>query len=427
MPQRSKPDTALKTPEQETNISLLLYGAEGIFLPNSTIENAYRFEADPQTGRLALANPNNTLSRERRLRYDLSTQFAEIVDGSMRTEFELKYSGQDLIGEDGSSMDEITQKSLSIGQKMAEAHPFFEFEARRRRHEREEFGELLQMADGKGPNAMIVVSDFPAELYGQPEDVGGYNVKRKQTMLRVMTRKADGSLRMYSQSLDRSDRQALEKIYAYFGQKPEEGELLGQRIRAHVAEGEEDQVADNLTKVYDQSLTNRLGGNWYAGRQPIDYRNTYEFVVRQNDLINHCIEMDKRGTLDNQYMYDIAATMQDRFDKELKDGAISTFTRPDIASLRYEVMQAGFDARLEGRAFSGCGLTFKANNLMTGGLKNILNLSGFSNSVTENCTFISQSCPQCGESNVKTTVTSDGKTRHISGACGCSVNVPVEN
>lgn len=334
--------------------------------------------ANSHIGRLVLASPNTfQTSPEQQLRYDLTTLFAEMVDGNMRTEFELQFDGDDLIGEDGRGMDEITAKSLADAKKMAKQYPF---EVRRRHHERDEFKELIEMAGGKGPNTMVVVSDFPAELMDAKEDVGGYNVTRQQTMLRVIYRQPGSNIiRMYSQTLDGSNRQALEAIYRRFGIKPPEGELLGERIRIDLTDKEQFELTDKVTETYDQNLAEQFGGNWYAGRRPADYRNTYDFVCAQTDLINECMRLNTLGWLNDDYRYKISATMQKRFEGYKKgDVVTSRQTLSELSILHREIALAGQQAYLEGRSFSGCGATMHGGRGRSS-FKSQLKLSGYGN------------------------------------------------
>ncbi len=331
-------------------------------------------------GRLALASPNQGL-REQQLRYDLTTQFAELVDGNMRTNFELRFNGHDLVGEDGRSMDKITHKSLNEAKKMANLNPDWQYEVRRREHERAEFDEIIEMAQGKGPNTMIVVSDFPPELMDAKEDVGGYNVRRKQTMLRVIFRQPGSNvIHMYSQSLDGSNRQALEAIYALFGIEPEPGELLGQRIRTDLTAQEQFELTDKVTSVYDQNLTEQLDGHWYAGRRPADYRNTYDFVYAQTDLIDECVRLNNLGWLNDKFMYGVSAEMQRRFIRYKKDVADSQplIGQVNLTTLHRDIEAAGLWASQRGMAFSACGVTMRAKGIKSS-FKSQLKLTGYGN------------------------------------------------
>lgn len=357
------------------------------------------------------------------LRYDLQTQFAELVDGNMRTNFELRFNGYDLIGQDGRGMNKITADALNEAEEMAKLYPDLWFEKRRRGLEREEFHELLEMAQGKGPNTMVVVSDFPAELVDATEDVGGYNVTRQQTMLRVLICKPDGNVQMYSQSLDGSNRQGLEAVYSRFGIEPEVGELLGHRIRVDLKPEQQNTLSDELTGVYDRNLTAQFGGQWYAGRRPADYRNTYDFVCQQNDLIEECVRLDNLGWLNDSIMYKMSARMQERFETD-QQGEINVLLPQvaiDIAVLHREIEMAGARASQRGLSFSACGATLRANGL-NNSLDSLLKLAGYGNkSLDGDCEFISKKCPECNAENVKTRVTKISETqKHISGSCGCS-------
>jgi hypothetical protein len=368
--------------------------------------------------------PESTISeRERQLRYDLETQFAELVNGNMRTDFELRFNGHDLVGEDGRGMEEITATACRDANELAKKDPNLWFEIRRRSLERDELFELIEMAQGKRPNTMVVVSDFPTELMQAKEDVGGYNVSRKQTMLRVLVRKPDGNVHMYSQSLDGSNRQALEAIYARFGIQPEPGELLGQRINVDIPWSEQSVLVDELMGVYDRSLSDQFGGDWHGGRRPADYRNTYEFVCGQQDLIAECIRLNKHGWLNDEVMYKMAATMQKRFETYAEElGIVSPIMMNSNPRLLYqEIELAAAQARAAGMAFSACGATLRADG-PDGSTENSLEQAGYGNKSEDgDCEFMSKECPLCHAKNVKTMVKklSSGK-KHISGSCGCS-------
>lgn len=326
----------------------------------------------------------NQEERQLQQRYDLETQFAEIINGSMRTNFELRLNGYDLIGEDGRSMRAVADKSLIKAKDIAKQYPKLWFEVRRRNLERDEIHEAIEMAHGEGLNTMVVVSDFPEELTGAQEDVGGYNVTRKQTMLRILTRQPNGNIQMYSQSLDGSNREALEAIYAHFGVKPEAGELLSQRLRVDLPWEKQTKLIDELKGVYDNSLSEQFGGEWYAGRRPADYRNTYEFVGMQQDLIEECLRLDKLGWLNDSVMYKMSATMQKRF-ATAQQGNIGTLPHMasiDLAVLHKEIELAGTQARQTGASFSACGATLRADG-PDGSTENQMELAGYGNKTGE--------------------------------------------
>lgn len=293
---------------------------------------------------------------------DVTTWLAETLDGSMRTPFEYQFDGQELYADDGSALGHIFEDSIRDAAVLAARDPVLAFEQRRRGHELDEYHDMLAMARGELPNTMVVISDFPPELMDAREDVGGYNISRKQTMLRVLTWQ-NGRLQMFSQSLDGSNRQALEAIYTQFDVTPRAGELLGQRIHADLAPDDQAYLTDRLTGVYDRSLAAQMGGAWYAGRQEVQH-DTYKFVISQHQLIDYFVQAEMRGNLHNEDKYNAAALLSKRFE---------AYKRPEITiheadvliagmgrNLEWELHAAGQEAREVGKVFSGCGSSVAA-------------------------------------------------------------------
>ncbi len=350
----------------------------------------------------------------------------------MRTSFELSFDGQELFGQDGRALGDVTQDALYEAKRIVKNNPNLWFEIRRRSLEAEEIKLARQMARGELPNTMIIPSDFPAELEDSKEDIGGYNITRKQTMLRVLALKPDGNIQLYSQSLDGSDRTSLEAIYAHFGQMPEPGELLGQRIHVDLSPDEQVDLVDRLTGIYDRSMSSNYGGEWYAGRRPADYRNTYDFVCKQNDLVSECVRLRLSNELTDRRMYDLAATMQKRFKAKKQIAGSSWAYSVPISSelLHHEIKVAGTEARERGDTFSSCGGTLKSEDFDQS-TENQLELSGYGNKSSEDddCVYISKKCPECGIKNVRTTVSKIKGTnkKNISGSCGCSITVTIKN
>jgi hypothetical protein len=311
---------------------------------------------------------------------DVTTLFAEMVNGSMRTPFEYSFDGVELRARDGSIMREIFEESLEQAEQNAAQNPNLAFEVRRRRWEIDEHYDMLKMARDQLPNTMVVVSDFPAELMDAGEDIGGYNVTRKQTMLRVLT--WDGQrLHMHSQSLDGSDRPALESLYASLGYQPRDGELLGQRMHVQLDAVEQKFLLDKLTGVYDRQLAEQYGGSWYAGRAPAEagQLNTYDFVRQQHDLVQLALQQQSTGQLD---IYGLAAALERRFN-------LNIATRPADIMIRYldplhnlnqEILQASAVARTMGRVFSACGISVGAAELA---MNNELDEAGYGNKTKE--------------------------------------------
>lgn len=360
--------------------------------------------------------PETRVINEYERRYnDVTTLAAEMLDGSMQTSFEYEFDGQELYASDGSSIGEIFETAQADAYKIAKKDPRLACEIRRRGEDCElgEYKDMKAMASGQGPNTMIVTSDAPAELDEWGEDVGGYNFKRKQTMLRVITRLPNGNIQVTSQTLDRSDREGLEKIHEFFGQKPQPGELLGQRIKVDVEPERQELLTGELTREYDRALEEKFGGRYYAGRTPADRDNTYSFVRDQDDLVHQFIQNDQN----DGNLLGLIAALENRWNmskSNLGDTKAHFLKLFDGISPQHEIQFMADWASEQGKTYSGCGVTISG--------KNEIEALGYGNKVNsgsdEDCEFVSRECPECGEKDVKTKV-----TKHkITGDCGCSVS-----
>lgn len=313
--------------------------------------------------------------------HDVTTQFAELVDGSMRTSFPLYFDGAELKGSDGRLLLPVLETATADAVAIAAINPELGFEVRRRKHEEAEGADCVDLASGAGPNTLVVLSDFPAELYNSLSDVGGYNVTRKQTMLRIITKSPDGSITMVSQTLDHSDRKGLEAIYAQFGLEAQPGELLGQRIKVDLMPEAQEYLADALMGVYDRALSAQYGGEWYAGRRPADARNTYDFVLGQSDIVGETVRLKQSGMLSDKLMYDLAATMKKRFAGH-KEGIsyLGPFLQYEDPQLLWdEVKQAGGEARTRGDQMSACGVTLNSDGTLANSVEAMFEAAGYGN------------------------------------------------
>ncbi len=298
---------------------------------------------------------------EKRRYYDTVTWLAEVLPGSMRTPFEYRFDGRELYAQDNSPLEPIFADAI----EQSKVLPIYE--QRRRRIEYEEYQDMLAMARGDLPNTMVVVSDFPPELMNATRDVGGYNVTRKQTMLRVITRSADGKLKMYSQSLDGSNRKALESMYAFLGFDVRHGELLSQRIHTDIDKHEQELLVDQLMGVYDRSMQSQYGGCWYAGQRGVQSMNTYDFACQQQDLIQAYLAATA-GFTGGFRDYSLAAAVKDRYLNRLDPQIIERGSVPIAAHAMAlaEMNSAGNRAQARGEVFSGCGSSLGAAGSSSG-------------------------------------------------------------
>lgn len=309
---------------------------------------------------------------ETRRYYDTVTWLAEVLPGSMRTPFEYTYYNGELYGSDGSTIGTIFDNSIQ------EAKSLPSYELRRRLLEKEEYDDMLAMMRGDKPNTMVVVSDFPPELMVATQDMGGYNVARKQTMLRVLLRTTDNKLQMYSQSLDGSNRRALEAIYEHLGRNAQPGELLGQRISVDLATKEQEFLTDWLTAVYDRTLQAQYGGEWYAGQLNGRKHNTYDFVRSQQDLLTAYLATTS-GFTGGFRDYALAAAMKDRFIGRT-ESPVAEYKFSGVVAHQLslnEMYLAGNSAQQRGETFSGCGASIGRNSNL--GTESQLQSLGFGN------------------------------------------------
>lgn len=295
---------------------------------------------------------------EQRLYDDTTTWLAEAVEGSMRSEFTYQFDGRELYARDGSALSEIFSKAIDKADKLPVN---LAFEARRRRHEWREYEDMIAMAKGELPNTMLVISDFPEELIQEQKDVGGYNVTRKQTMMRVIRRNEQGEITVVSQSLEGSERESLEHLYNFLGvESPEEGELLGQRRHVHIDDpAHQELLADSLLREYDQSLQAKTGIRHYAGIQNAKPINTYNFVCEQTDLLSVYFGSSRTINDNEQLLGSIAAAISERYYKAMQGETVpvkQTNCRMQLpASVFNEIHQAATRAASQGKVFSGCG------------------------------------------------------------------------
>ncbi len=321
-----------------------------------------------------VTHPELQYDAEHRRYYDTVTWLAEVLPGSMRTPFEYRFDGHELYAEDGGALRPIFEDAMT----QAEQLPVYE--QRRRRIEFGEYEDMLAMARGELPNTMVVLSDFPPELMEAEEDIGGYNVARKQTMLRVITRTSDGKIKMLSQSLDKSDRTALEAIYTSLGFEAQPGEFLGQRMHLKLDEYDQEFLIDQLMGVYDRTL----GPDYYAGIQYFKKQNTYEFVREQQDLLQAYL-VTTNGFTGGDADYNLAAAVRARYLNRdgLNHGIVSMYHQYQGSAIAAHALAlaemdgAGSSARREGVVVSGCGKTISAQG--TSDTAEQLQQSGFGN------------------------------------------------
>ncbi len=289
---------------------------------------------------------------------DTVTWLAEVLPGPMRSPVEYLFDGHELYAPDGSAVEPIFDNATAEAALLPD---LFAFEYRRRLIEKTEYEDMITMMKSGSYNTMVVVSDFPPELENIHEDVGGYNASRKQTMLRVLTKTPKETLMMYSQTLDGSNRAALEAIYSSIGFVPKPGELLGQRMKFTADENEQEFLTDWLMGIYDRSLEAQYGGKWQAGMYSKRRQNTYDFVRQQRDLLSAYLA--STGSFTGEFIdYSLAAAMKDRY-CGITNAPELLFNKAGIvahAMALNEMRDSGRRAQARGDVYSGCGSSVAA-------------------------------------------------------------------
>lgn len=341
------------------------------------------------------------LGEQQRAYDDLTTWASEVLPGMMQTSFEFTCYDGELYGHDGLPLTPVFDDALKDAERKARHNPQLAFLVRRTRVERGELDEIKTMASEHGTNTIVVESEYPQELWNATEDIEGYDHVRKQTMLRVIYRRPDGTIVMVSQSLEGSNRQALEAIRESLGYTTDEGELLGQRMHFDLDPVDQEFLVDKLTGIYDRSLNQQFGGNYRAGwRVPAAhaYINTYEFVLAQSDLIDTFIA---NGEQSPQGLYGFAAAMQQRYERALSGQPLGFERQLFIGGLdpMMEMYQAAIEARANQKVFSGCGASIGPVGELSG--VSSLQEAGYSN-VTDEDEYgsLSFECPS-GHTNYR--------------------------
>ncbi len=338
------------------------------------------------TETLEAQTQDRVINPEIRARNDVETFLAEALNGNMTTSFYYRYdkNNEELVAEDGELISNIFENAILDAEQVIIKNPQLQFEVRRRKEEKNELEAMLSMMNGNLPNTMVVLSDFPEELMNSTDNVGGYNVSRKQTMLRIISKQEDG-ISVASRTLDGSYRVALEEIYASLEQpKPKRGELLGQRIHLDLNELEQAILIDKIVSTYDSTLHELTGVSYSAGMPLVDLDtriNTYDFVRQQNDLVNIAVRQVLSGDL-SVSPYAIVAAMTERYENIVTTRIFDTGTiiSGDIAIREFALMQeihgAGRRASIDKKVFNGCGSTLVPDEFS---VEDQLETSGYGN------------------------------------------------
>jgi hypothetical protein len=307
--------------------------------------------------------------------YDAITELAELTEGQMYAPIPLTFDSHDLYGPDGRSATETAVRGLEAARQKAEKNPNLQFDVERAEHELNEVLEAIDMIKTGSGNTLMVTTNYPWALKKTGQTAPGYNEERELALARFIAVYPDDSIWLISQTLDGSNDQGLNAIHTEFDFEVDPNkEQLGQRRQMTLSPEEQAVMVDRARGVYDREMTAQFDEEFYAGRRPVDYRNTYDFVCQQRDLIEAYKELKLSGNLTGEAMYNLGATINSRFEKskiigraQVADRVVMLYadyeqTNYDYGRLYEEMAREGRLARSQGKSFVACGSTFTANS-----------------------------------------------------------------
>lgn len=274
----------------------------------------------------------------------------------------------------------ILANGLRKAELQVALHPEWDFELERRRIELEEWGHIEALANGTAPaKTLMVFSPHPDAVRNGSTFIDGYNRERQKTMIRTITRTESG-VQITSTSLDQTNYQALAASVAAIGYDLPAGmsseTILAQRYWVNELPPEGFTWADVARRAYDLSLEEQLGGEWYAGRRPMDVTDALAFIREQHDLIDQHMravegvlasvhDRSERASKLAEHRYNFAAALDARLHGKLGE---------------IDLAEAGDAARAEGLSFEGDCPTLQVP-------EEILTIQGYKSEVLCTCPF----------------------------------------
>lgn len=282
---------------------------------------------------------------------DEITDMSERLAAPMRNVFEYEMGDDGELWFQGESLGRIFDDGIKVAEELTLGNPQFSTELIRRRLERQEYDEMRRLALGgeDDPDLLVVMSPIPdAVLNGL--QLNAYDTERKKTLVRIF-RRVESGIEATSMSLDLSDRDGLGAIARRFGKSIEPGatseDILAMRLWGYNDE-QGDDAAKTIRSSYDSILTEKFGGEWYAGRRTSAVLDARAFIEAQTDLVAQ--HMEEIMALKKKYTgkqlteelegarYNLAAALARRMRGDSDVGSLSA---------------AGAEARANGETYRG--------------------------------------------------------------------------
>ncbi|HSE60699.1 MAG TPA: hypothetical protein VLA88_00215 [Candidatus Saccharimonadales bacterium] len=256
------------------------------------------------------------------LRRDEITDAAERVRAPQMTTMEFTLTPAGLVNDLGQALRPIIEDGVAQAERMARANPDWKVELERRRLELEEY-EIMESLAAEDPGSGVLLSRWmiPDSVREGKSSLPGYNRERLKMFNRYAAPTENGLVIGY-QSLDGSNYAAVQAMDQALGYELPDG--LGSEAvaaqRRFIPAVSLEWLTNNQREAYDASLSEQLGGEWYAGRPPIDVKEVVAYVSAQTDLIEkhmaivHKVfdltrDKDERMRLLESHRYNLAAAI----------------------------------------------------------------------------------------------------------------------
>ncbi len=279
----------------------------------------------------------------------------EGIDRAARTSFDLKCMGSELVYFDDGDWRlyaDMIETGLLAAQYDAGLDKRCEFLIEWAERDKYHFDNMNQLLPGQ---RHVWASPYPQDVEDRfgPKflESKGLNPTRRLGFIYQASCLEDGTIRLESQTVDRSDEAALSKVLQSF----EQDQSLG---------------LDDLVEVYDQHLSQTYGGRYYAGRSDAERaENAWQLIRANRDLVElllnglESIARSPAGRFEleettRKHIYGVWALMKKRL-----DGTAAAMTMDSENAnhgfvtwrLSQEVRSALVEFASEGKVLAGCG------------------------------------------------------------------------
>lgn len=259
------------------------------------------------------------------LKRDEITDAAERVRAPQMTTMEFTLTPAGLVNDLGQALRPIIEDGIAQAERMALVNPDWWVELERRKLELEEY-EIMESLAAEEPGSGVLVSRWmiPDSVRAGNSSLPGYNRERQKMFNRYAAPTENGLVIGY-QSLDGSNYAAVQAMDRELGYELPDN-LSSEQVAAQrrfIPDTSLEWLTGNQREAYDASLTKQLGGEWYAGRPPIDVKEVVAYVSNQTDLIEkhmaivHKVfsltrDKDERMRLLEPHRYNLAAAIDMR-------------------------------------------------------------------------------------------------------------------